>query len=684
MKLKHGLGIFFMSLIFITTGCLKAKIKEGLKEMKDQDSFAHVDGTDFLKECKKHIENSKRLRNSLVEYGSKNDLYALNIYNDILFELDKANGQASLLSQVHPLEKIRKNAESCEQELSKFVTDLSLDKHVYLTLKSIDDSGLDEKAKRMLTQVLRDFERSGVDKDDACREKIKALKEELVIIGQEFGQNIIKDRFVIELDNEEDLAGLPIDYIKSHKPNKNLKIEISTDYPDYIPFMKYAKSNKWRKELRFKYLNRGKANDVVLKKMIEKRHELANLLGYKSYADYIVKDKMIKEAAAIHGFIEKVSKLSKNGADKEFKELLNFKKKFDKNANTIEGYESAYLEEGFKKEHFQFDSKEARNYFSYPKVRDGLLKITSELFNIQYHKAMDSSPWHFSVEAYDVYEDNKKLGRIYLDMHPRDGKYKHAAQFTIRSGLKDRQYPEGALVCNFPKPSVEDPYALMEHREVVTFFHEFGHLLHHIFAGRQEWMRFSGVATEWDFVEAPSQFFEEWAWSHDVLKTFAFHYQTKEPISKNLVTKMRAAEEFGKAIGLRQQMFYAALSVNYFDEDPNKIDLLKMLQEAQKKYSYYPYEEGTHFYNGFGHLDGYSAMYYTYGWSLSIAKDLLTPFKKQGLMNRDLAEKYKEIVLKQGGSKDAKDLVYEFLGRPFQFDAFENWLLSDNRAVNLF
>jgi thimet oligopeptidase len=266
-------------------------------------------------------------------------------------------------------------------------------------------------------------------------------------------------------------------------------------------------------------------------------------------------------------------------------------------------------------------------------------------------------------------------------MHPREGKYKHAAQFSIISGLKDRQYPEGALVCNFPDP--KDGAALMEHPQVVTMFHEFGHLLHYVFAGGHQWIPLSGVATEWDFVEAPSQFLEEWAWSPKVLQMFALHYETNEPIPVDLVKKMRAAEEFGKAIAARQQMFYAALSVDYFDRDPKSFDLLKLLKSLQAQYSYFPYEEGTHFHYSFGHLEGYSAMYYTYMWSLSLAKDLFEPFKQNDIMNKALARRFRDMVLTPGGAKDAKDLVTQFLGREPTFEAFEKWLTKDPlEAVN--
>jgi len=636
---------------------------------------AHTDmqGDDILVRCRQHLKNATILSERLAAEDKNPTLTSLNLYNDILIEINAGLSPAGLLAQVHPNEKIRKDAEICEQELSDFLTSLSLDRDVYNVLKKgHQDESLADDSRRMLDRCLRDFRRAGVDKDEETRNRIKALNADLVTVGQKFSENIRNDRYVIKLSGVQDLEGLPQDYISSHKPKEDGTIEISTDNPDYVPYMEYAVSDKWRKELRHKYLNRGKNNGPVLTAMIDKRHQLAKLLDYTSFADYIVEDKMIKEAEAIHEFIDRIAHMAKGFADEEFQSLIAFKRAHDKAASTIDGHESSYLKNVYKKAQFNFDPQSVRPYFAYERVRDGLLTVTGELFGLRYMTVTDAKVWHPSVVTYDVYDDEGKLGRIFLDMHPREGKYKHAAQFTVTSGLKNRQYPEGALVCNFPDP--KDGKALMEHREVRTMFHEFGHLLHHLFAGRQDWLQFSGVATEWDFVEAPSQLLEEWAWSPAVLAKFAKHYETNEAISPELVSKMRTAEEFGRAIDVRQQLFYAALSANYYDKDPQSVDLVKDLKELQARYSYYPYQEDTYFIYSFGHLFEYSAMYYTYMWSLSLAKDLFEPFREQGLMNLDISRKYRDLVLKPGGSKDAADLVKDFLGRPFRLDAFKNWL----------
>jgi thimet oligopeptidase len=312
-----------------------------------------------------------------------------------------------------------------------------------------------------------------------------------------------------------------------------------------------------------------------------------------------------------------------------------------------------------------------RTYFPADQVKQGLLEVTGRLFGLRYEPAEDAVPWHEDVTVFDVYStaadraaDGESLGRIYLDLHPREGKFKHAAQFTIANGVAGRQLPEGALLCNFGR-------GLMEHDHVVTLFHEFGHLVHHVLGGHVDWARFSGVATEWDFVEAPSQMLEEWAWDADVLQGFATN-AAGEAIPAELVAKMRAADDFGKGLQARQQMFYAAVSYWFHTERP--ADLTAKQVELQARYSPYGYIDGTHLFASFGHLTDYSSGYYTYMWSLVIAKDLFSAFDPDDLFDLDVAGRYRDRILAPGGTKDAADLVADFLGRPYTFDAYAAWL----------
>jgi len=298
--------------------------------------------------------------------------------------------------------------------------------------------------------------------------------------------------------------------------------------------------------------------------------------------------------------------------------------------------------------------------------------VTSKMFGVTYQK-VNTPVWDPSVEAYEVFEGKKLLGRFFLDLHPRPGKYNHAAKFGIRQGVAGVQVPEAALVCNFPGNTPDDP-GLMEQSDVETFFHEFGHLIHSIFGGQGRWEPVSGTATERDFVEAPSQLLEEWPQDAKVLQTFAKHYKTGEPIPVEMVEKMRRADAFGRAMSYATQTFYSAISLNIYNRPASEVNTDKIVADAEPRYTPVPSMPGVHMQCSFGHLDGYSAVYYTYEWSLVIAKDLFSAFNRSDLMDPAVAKKYRDLVLRPGGSRPARESVKAFLGRDYDFKAFDAWL----------
>jgi thimet oligopeptidase len=545
---------------------------------------------------------------------------------------------------------------------------------MYDALAAVDVSAADADTQRFHAHTLRDYRRAGVDKPPEVRERLKQIDEELTKLGQQFSKTISEDVRTIELREPKRLAGLPADFVASHAPDPDGVIRISTDYPDYNPFMTYAADDELRRQLYVAFRSRGdQQNEVVLRQILELRAEKASLLGFKDWADYITADKMIQSGTRAEAFIEKVWKLAAPRAQQDYGELLRQIQKIHPDATEVADWQKVWLENLVKKDLYEVDASVVRQYFPYERVLAGLLEITSQIFDIEYRTVPNARPWHPSVLVYDVARGTTKLGRIYLDMHPREGKYKHAAQFPLKDGVRGVQLPEGVLVCNFPQPTKADP-ALMEHDDVVTMFHEFGHLMHHVLGGHQRWITQSGVATEWDFVEAPSQMFEEWAWSYETLARFARHHETGEVIPAELVEKMRKADKFGLGTATVQQIFYAALSLGFHRADPRALDQLAEVQKLQKRYTPFAYVPGTRFHTSFGHLVGYSAMYYTYQWSLVIAKDLLTPFAERGLMSTDVTYAYRDKVLAPGGSRDAAELVRDFLGREYDFGAFERFL----------
>ncbi len=625
----------------------------------------------------KHLLDAQNIFDQLKNVDtSLTDAQVLELYNDLSFSISEVAAATELVAAVHPLLELRESAEKFQAQVNKLATEVSLSRTVFELFSRIDVSPLDVETKRYVQKTLEEFRRSGVDKDEATRAKIQALSEELVLIGQEFSKNIRDDVRHIEVTPDK-LAGLPQDYIAAHPadPVTGL-VTLTTNYPDVNPFWKYAHDDESRQKMYYEFVNRAVPRNLdVLKTMLVKRYELAHLLGYNSWADYVAENKMTKTSKTIEEFILKLDELTKDIAKKDYAELLEVKKQMDPHATVVEQWQRSYLGDILRKQKFDFDSQQLRPYFEYHRVKNGLLEITHALYDIDYKKVDDAPTWHESVEVYDVFDGDLALGRIYFDMHPRENKYNHAAQFALKTGVAGRQLPEGVLVCNFTDPAkAKDHIALLSYDEVNTFFHEFGHLLHYIFAGSHRWVSQSGLTMEWDFVEAPSQFFEEWARDADVLARFATHYETGETIPRELVEKMRASQKFGNGLFVRQQVLYSALALSYYLHDPKDIDTHEVMKQLQLQYDMFPHVEGAHFELSFGHLDGYTAAYYTYMWSLSISKELLAPFQTQGLMNPDVATKYRREILERGGTMDAADQIRAFLGREYTFDAFKNWL----------
>ncbi|MGQ0553750.1 MAG: M3 family metallopeptidase [Planctomycetota bacterium] len=608
---------------------------------------------------------------------------AVTAWDDIGRTLNGLSGLVGLFFQVHPERAVRERAALCEQDLSRFGTELSLDQAAWRRLAALDlksaPAQADPVARRLVEHALRDYRRAGVDRDEATRQRVRALREELVEIGQEFSRNIAQDVRSIRLaEGRAGLEGLPEDWIAGHAPGPDGAVTVTTNPTDYLPFMKYARSSQHRQALYRAYHTRGAPQNLaVLQCLLARRHELATLLGYPHWAAYITEDKMIKTAGAAADFVERVTSLTRQRLAAEVQELLSLQREEQPGATQVHDWDRLQLMESMKRRRYEYDSRDARPYFAYAAVRAGLFATVERLYGLKIQRA-DVRVWHPDVQAFDITEGGRLRARFFLDMHPRTDKYKHAAMFDLVAGVESgpagARLPEACLVCNFPQPGPGDP-GLMEPSEVTTFFHEFGHLLHHLLAGRQRWVSVAGISTEWDFVEVPSQLFEEWSRDPAVLARFARHHQTGEVIPPELVQRMRRASEYGKGLNTATQMFYAALSLEYHSRDPAGLDTTETLKAVRARYVPFAHVEGTTLQTAFGHLEGYSALYYTYMWSLVLAKDLFSAFGGD-LFDAEVAGRYRRAVLEPGGSKDAELLVQDFLGRPFAFAAFEKWLAA--------
>ena len=628
--------------------------------------------------CEATLDAARARRDTIRAGGERTLEGTLKPLNQMFADIDATFGWTQLIANTHPDQTAREAAEACERDVQQLITEINLDPGVFAAVNAVATDGLAPGAQRFVERVKREIERAGGDKDEATRARLEALAKEMVEVGQTFSRTIREDVRKLEITDAARLKGLPEDFIKAHQPDEDGKIVLTTNYPDYFPVQRYAEDESLRRELLVLFSSRGHpANDKWLKRLLELRKEKANILGFDTWADYMADDKMVKSAAAIEKFTNDVAAIARPRMERDLAELLARKRQDVPDADAIQTWDRFFYVSKVQNEKYGFDAQAVRPYFDFQKVTDGLMTLYGELFDVEFKRDAAAETWHESVSAYALISGGKTIARFFLDMHPRDGKYGHAAMFPLETGIIGGRVPVASLVCNFPDPSKVEGPALMEHQQVVTYFHEFGHLVHHLLANGSEWVNQGGITAEWDFVEAPSQLLEEWAWDPAVLARFAKHHESGAAIPAEAVAKMKLSSEFGKGVHVMRQLFYQGLSYYLHAADPKDIDLLAFQKEIQLKYMPYPYIEGTYTYAGFGHLEGYSSMYYTYQWSLAIAKDLFTRFKQAGLLDPSTARAYRELVLMPGGSKDAATLVEAFLGRAHNLDAYKAWLQSE-------
>jgi thimet oligopeptidase len=596
-------------------------------------------------------------------------------YDDATRELDSAAYFAGLMEEVHRDAAFRDTATAMTRKVAAVQTDLSLNRGVYKALAAMDLSDADAATKYYVSRQLFLFRQGGVDKDDATRARLKKANDEQTEEQSAFDRNISDDVRTTVADPSE-LAGLPQDYIDRHKPGADGKVKITTAYPDVLPALKFARSGELRRRLWEAFSSRAypKNRDLLLK-MAATRDEIAKLLGYTTWADYNAAPKMAQTSARIAEFIGQVDTAARPIMEREYTILLAEKRKARPDAQEIDDFEERYLLEQVRRASYDFDSQSVRPYLPYPRVRQGILDTASKLFHVTFQQEPDAPAWDPSVETFQVWEGGERIGRIYLDMHPRKGKYSHANMVPVLDGVRDKQMPEAALVCNFPEPTGDDP-GLLEYGDVVTFFHEFGHLMHWILSGRQQWAGVGPLNLELDFIEAPSQMLEEWMRSPQVLASFAKHYKTGETIPPDLVAKMNRASAFGRGIWVTDQNALTAISFEIYKTDPGKLDPDAVTLASYRKHTKIV-PTGPHFYASFGHLGGYSSAYYTYLWDKVIAEDFASQFDRSNLLAEDKSLRYRKTVLEPGGSVSANDLVKNFLGRPQDMKAFQKWMAEE-------
>lgn len=576
------------------------------------------------------------------------------------------------MQAVHPQAAVRDAAQNMVQQISAAQTALSLNQPVYRALAALDLTRADPATRYYVQRQLLEFRLGGVDRDAPTRSQIRALNDEITALNSKFYRNLAEDLPKIVVQRAE-LEGLPADFIARHKPAADGSITLSTEPPDVFPVMKFSNDAGLRRRMYVAYTSRAyPQNEQVLAELLRKRAELATLLKYAHWADLNAADKMAQNAKAISEFIDKLDVASQATAEREYQMMLSLARQQDPALDAIAAPDTSYWQERVRRAYFDFDSQAARPYFPYDRVQRGILDIAARLFHVSIRPAGNSDAWDPAVTTWDVFDGKRRLGRFFLDMHPRPGKDKWFSMYPVRDGKRGRHLPEASLICNFPGGKTGDP-GLMEYADVVTFFHEFGHLMHWIFQGQQRWAGFAGMM-ESDFVEAPSQMLEEWMHDPKVLASFARHYQTNQPIPAEMVRRMNHADAFGRGLWTRRQLSLTALSLQLHEKPMTMDELERTYYTLWKRYVPFEPIAGDHMIASFRHLAGYSSAYYTYLWDKVIAEDFFRQFNRADLLAGDTPRRYRKTVLEVTGTMPANEIVRNFLGRPQSVDALVDWM----------
>jgi thimet oligopeptidase len=636
-----------------------------------------------------HLASAQtRIETLLAVKGPRTVENTLREYDEATRELDLAGSGAGLLTNASPNKDLRDVGDAMLQKVSAAATALSLNPDVYHALEAVDAAGAagaDTATRYYLQHTLLEYKLSGIDKDAATRERVRKLSDELTTETLHFQRNIAESAGRVVLEDKAQLDGLPADYVARHAAGADGKIVLTTDEPDYRPVMTYAKSADLRHQMYLAYNGRAYPENLeLLGQVLKTRAELARELGFANWAELATADKLIKNPANVRSLLAELDKAAKPAATREYAEILKFAQGCEPGLKVIPAYSASYWMEQYQREVYGFDSQAVRAYFPFAEVQQGVLDTAARLFHVKFVAVKGLELWDPSVDVFDVMDaagsagtggsGGKKLGRIYLDMHPRAGKNKWFNAGTLVTGVGDRQLPEARLNGNFAGGESADDPGLMQYSDVVTFFHEFGHMMHAVLGSHQEWVGTSSFNVEWDFVEAPSQMLEEFFRDKKIVDGFAKNYKTGEVLPDDLFNKMLRADAFGRGIGYEWQIALANYSLELHDRAPEKVDIEAMWKQTAIQGGPWTWVDGDRRFATFTHLMGYSSNYYTYSLSKVIALDFFNQFDKNNLLDGPAAMRYRKTVLEPGGSMSANDLVKNFLGRPQSYEAFREWM----------
>jgi peptidyl-dipeptidase Dcp len=567
--------------------------------------------------------------------------------------------------------------------LSAYSSDVSLDDQIFQKIKFVFDHCAELKLQgenlRLAEKYYKDFSRNGALLTTDKKNELRQLDQELSILSPQFSENVLKATNAYELwiEQADDLDGLPEGIreaaaIAADQKGKKGKWLFTLHAPSLIPFLTYSSKRNLREKIwrasSSKAFGGEFDNSGIVKKIVELKFKRAQMLGFKDYAEYVLEERMAKDAATVFKFLEKLLVPSKKAALKDLQDLKEFRKQLE-GTDEIKPWDFGFYSEKLKEQKYSFNEEELRPYFKLENVVDGVFEHARKLFGITFKPTTAAPTYHPDVKTFEVFHEktNEYVGLFYMDFFPRETKKGGAWMTNYREqGLwsDDVKRPHVSIVCNFTKPTPTKP-SLLTYDEVRTLFHEFGHALHGLLS-QCHFRSLGGTNVYWDFVELPSQIMENWTEEKESLDLFARHYETNEKIPAALVEKIKKSSLFQSGWMTLRQISFAWLDMKWYTTNPNQIsDVDAFETENTEATRLIPKEPGSNVSCSFGHIfgGGYAAGYYSYHWAAVLDADAFEYFKEKGLYNPEVAAKFKDSILSRGGTAHPMDLYKEFRGR---------------------
>ncbi|MBD3583700.1 M3 family metallopeptidase [Flavobacterium selenitireducens] len=655
----------------------------------DTAPFSKIKNEDFLPAFKDGIASAKKEIDDITSNPAaptfENTIEALSFSGD---RLDRISNIFFNLHSAETNDEIQQIAQEVSPLLSEFGNDVRLNAALFARVKSVweqkDELHLNAEQATLLDKQYKSFSRNGANLPEEKKNELREIDKELSRLSLEFGENVLSEThaYQLHITDESDLSGLPEGVIEAAAETaKSVEKQgwvFTLDYPSYVPFMTYSDKRELRKKLAIAFGSKGFQNNEldnqqIVLKIAKLRFERAKLLGYETHAHFVLEERMAENPAKVRTFLEELLAKARPAAEREFKQLSQFAKEKD-GIEILEKWDGAYYSEKLKQELFSLDDEKLKPYFKLENVLQGAFTVANKLFGLTFVEINDIDKYHRDVVTYEVKDATGRLVSIfYADFFPRKGKRNGAWMTSFKSqfiigGQNER--PHVSIVCNFTKPTETKP-SLLTFNEVTTLFHEFGHALHGMLADTT-YPNLSGTSVYWDFVELPSQIFENWCYEPEALALFAHHYQTGEVIPQEFISKIKESASFQEGMATLRQLSFGLLDMGWHGQDPTAITNLKAFETEQfATTQLFPDVAENAMSTSFSHIfqGGYSSGYYSYKWAEVLDADAFEYFKEQGIFNSEVAQKFKENVLSKGGTEHPMTLYKRFRGKEPKPDA---------------